>query len=55
MQRGHRAVVGPPTGSGHDAVTIETTDDNREIDSQWVITDTGQVTADGLGGDDLPE
>jgi len=37
----------PPTGEDHDAVTIETTDDNRDIDSQWIITSDGQVTAAG--------
>jgi hypothetical protein len=37
----------PPNGSGHDPVTIETTDTDRLIDSQWVITPTGQVTASG--------
>ncbi|MGB0115129.1 MAG: transglycosylase family protein [Ilumatobacteraceae bacterium] len=36
-----------PNGSGHEPVTIETTDDNREIDSEWNITETGQVTASG--------
>lgn len=43
--------IGPwsdtPNGTGHDLVTIETTDDNREIDSEWVIDGTGQVTASG--------
>ena len=38
---------GPPTGELHDPVTTETTDDNRDIDSEWVITSTGQVTAAG--------
>ena len=28
-------------------VTIETTDTSHDIDSQWVITSTGQVTAAG--------
>ena len=37
----------PPNGSGHDTVTIETTDSDDEIDSEWVITGTGQVTAAG--------
>lgn len=37
----------PANGSGHEAVTIETTDNNDEIDSEWVITSTGQVTASG--------
>jgi hypothetical protein len=36
-----------PTGETHDPVTIETTDDDRQIDSEWVITSTGQVTAAG--------
>ena len=39
----------PANGSGHDPVTIETTDDDTTIDSQWVITETGQVTASGWG------
>ena len=38
---------GPPTGELHDPVTTETTDDNRSIDSEWVITPTGEVTATG--------
>ena len=38
---------GPPTGELHDPVTIETTDDNRHIDSEWVVTPTGEVTAAG--------
>ncbi len=38
---------GVPTGELHEAVTTETTDDNRDIDSEWVITSTGQVTAAG--------
>ena len=38
---------GPPTGELHDPVTTETTDDNRDIDSEWVITSAGQVTAAG--------
>ncbi len=37
----------PANGSGHDVVTIETTDNDRDIDSEWVITSTGQVTASG--------
>jgi hypothetical protein len=37
----------PANGSGHDVVTIETTDNSRDIDSEWVITSTGQVTASG--------
>jgi len=39
----------PSNGSGHDPVTIETTDDDNGIDSEWVITPTGQVTASGWG------
>jgi len=38
---------GPPNGEGHAPVTIETTDDDREIDSEWVISSSGQVTASG--------
>jgi hypothetical protein len=38
---------GVPNGSGLDPVTIETTDDSREIDSEWVITETGEVIASG--------
>ncbi len=37
----------PVNGSGHARVTIETTDTDRDIDSEWVITPTGQVTASG--------
>ena len=37
----------PPTGAGFERVVTETTDDKREIDSEWVITETGQVTASG--------
>jgi len=36
-------------GSGHDEVVIETTDDDDEIDSEWVVTSTGQVLASGWG------
>jgi hypothetical protein len=36
-----------PTGETHEPVTIETTDNDRRIDSEWVITPTGQVTASG--------
>jgi hypothetical protein len=39
----------PANGSGHEAVTIETTDNNDQIDSEWVITSTGQVHARGWG------
>ncbi len=38
---------GVPAGSGFEPVTIETTDDNRDIDSEWVISPTGEVTASG--------
>lgn len=38
---------GPPSESGGERVTTETTDNHREIDSEWVITETGQVTASG--------
>jgi len=37
----------PPNGAGHSPVTIETTDDSRQIDSEWIITAEGQVTASG--------
>lgn len=43
--------IGPwsvgPNGSGHESVTIETIDDAKDIDSEWVITSTGQVRANG--------
>ena len=39
----------PPNGSGHEPVTIETTDTDNSIDSEWIITSTGQVTASGWG------
>jgi hypothetical protein len=39
--------AGWPTGSITEPVVIETTDDNRAIDSEWIITDSGQVTAAG--------
>ena len=45
----------PPNGSGHDVVTIETTDTDHDIDSQWVITSTGQVTAAGWAAMIYPE
>ena len=45
------AGIGPwsalPSGSGFDPVTTETTDDNRDIDSEWVIGENGVVTASG--------
>ncbi|HUV17523.1 MAG TPA: hypothetical protein VMW33_03490 [Ilumatobacteraceae bacterium] len=34
-------------GLGLDPVVTETTDDNREIDSEWEITSTGEVIASG--------
>ena len=37
----------PARSTTHDAVVIETTDDNRDIDSEWVITTRGQVHATG--------
>ena len=40
---------GPLPGSGVDPVITETTDDNRDIDSEWEITATGQVIASGWG------
>jgi hypothetical protein len=39
--------AGWPTGTTTEPVVIETTDDSRAIDSEWVITDSGQVTATG--------
>jgi hypothetical protein len=36
-----------PTGVVTDPVVIETTDNDRNIDSEWVITASGQVTAAG--------
>jgi hypothetical protein len=38
---------GLPNGAGLDPVTTETTDDDREIDSEWQITATGEVIASG--------
>jgi hypothetical protein len=38
---------GVPSGEGFDPVTIETIDDNRNIDSEWVITGAGEVIASG--------
>ncbi len=38
---------GIPNGSGLDPVVTETTDDNRQIDSEWEITSTGEVIASG--------
>ncbi len=37
----------PPNGADHEPVVIETTDTDRTIDSEWIITSTGQVTASG--------
>ncbi len=37
----------PANGSDHEPVTIETTDNDNTIDSEWVITEDGQVTASG--------
>ena len=39
--------AGWPTGETTEPVVIETTDDSRAIDSEWVISDSGQVTATG--------
>jgi hypothetical protein len=39
--------AGWPTGGTHEPVVIETIDDNRAIDSEWIITESGQVTAAG--------
>ncbi len=38
---------GPALPSPQPSVTTETTDNNRDIDSEWVITPSGQVTATG--------
>ncbi len=38
---------GLPNGTDHPPVTIETTDDSDAIDSEWVITPTGEVNASG--------
>lgn len=37
----------PPNGEGNWPVTIETTDNDRTIDSEWVIGGAGRVTATG--------
>jgi muramidase (phage lysozyme) len=37
----------PAQPTSHDAVTIETTDNDNDIDSEWIITSTGQVQASG--------
>jgi hypothetical protein len=39
----------PSNGSGHEPVTIETTDTDNSVDSEWIITSTGQVIASGWG------
>lgn len=43
--------IGPwsvPAGDGgHAPVVVETTDDDDAIDSEWIVTETGQVTARG--------
>jgi hypothetical protein len=39
----------PAHGTSTPAVTVETTDNNTEVDSEWVITSTGQVQANGWG------
>lgn len=38
---------GLPSGQGLEPVITETTDDNREIDSEWEITTTGEAIASG--------
>jgi hypothetical protein len=38
---------GVQNGIGIDPVTTETTDDNRDIDSEWVITPNGEIIASG--------
>ena len=37
----------PASGDGFAPVVVETTDDDRSVDSQWEITATGQVRASG--------
>jgi hypothetical protein len=37
----------PANGEGHTEVTIETFDSHPDIDSEWIITSSGQVTAAG--------
>jgi hypothetical protein len=39
----------PARSTSTAAVTVETTDNNNEVDSEWVITSTGQVQASGWG------
>ena len=39
----------PAQSASTAAVTVETTDNNDEVDSEWVITSTGQVQANGWG------
>ena len=39
----------PARSTSTAAVTVETTDNNSEVDSEWVITSTGQVQANGWG------
>ena len=37
----------PENGSGHPEVTVEVSDPYPDVDSQWVLTSTGQMTAAG--------
>ncbi len=37
----------PANGSGHRPTTVETTDNDRTIDSEWVIDERGRVTSTG--------
>lgn len=39
----------PARSTSTAAVTVETTDNNNAVDSEWVITSTGQVQANGWG------
>ena len=39
----------PARSTSTAAVTVETTDNNNQVDSEWVITSTGQVQANGWG------
>ncbi len=46
-QNGIGRWAGQPQSKTHDPVIIETTDNNDEVDSEWIITATGQVHASG--------
>lgn len=46
-----RVMIGPwssaPNGADHDETIIETTDEDSNVDSQWVVTSSGEVRASG--------